>query len=191
MQQGQKQNLKSDKAYYITMTVVGWLDVFTRKNHRDVLIESLKYCQKEKGLIIYAYVIMSNHIHMIVQTSEPHQIKDTIRDFKKFTSKKILFQIQNEPESRREWMLKIFEDEAEQSKKHKTYKFWQVGNHAIEVFTEKFIWGKINYIHENPVRAGLVKQQWDWVYSSASNYQDEESVLEEVLKIPQRLITYN
>ena len=190
MQQGQKQNLKSDKAYYITMTVVGWLDVFTRKNHRDVLIESLKYCQKEKGLIIYAYVIMSNHIHMIVQTSEPHQIKDTIRDFKKFTSKKILFQIQNEPESRREWMLKIFEDEAEQSKKHKTYKFWQVGNHAIEVFTEKFIWGKINYIHENPVRVGLVKQQWDWVYSSASNYQDEESVLE-VLKIPQRLITYN
>lgn len=190
MQQGQKQNLKSDKAYYITMTVVGWLDVFTRKNHRDVLIESLKYCQKEKGLIIYAYVIMSNHIHMIVQTSEPHQIKDTIRDFKKFTSKKILFQIQNEPESRREWMLKIFEDEAEQSKKHKTYKFWQVGNHAIEVFTEKFIWDKINYIHENPVRAGLVKQQWDWVYSSASNYQDEESVLE-VLKIPQRLITYN
>ena len=191
MQQGQKQNIKSDKAYYITMTVVGWLDVFTRKNHRDVLIESLKYCQKEKGLIIYAYVIMSNHIHMIVQTSEPHQIKDTIRDFKKFTSKKILFQIQNEPESRREWMLKIFEDEAEQSKKHKTYKFWQVGNHAIEVFTEKFIWDKINYIHENPVRAGLVKQQWDWVYSSASNYQDEESVLEEVLKIPQRLITYN
>jgi len=190
MQQGQKQNLKSDKAYYITMTVVGWLDVFTRKNHRDVLIESLKYCQKEKGLIIYAYVIMSNHIHMIVQTSEPHQIKDTIRDFKKFTSKKILFQIQNEPESRREWMLKIFEDEAEQSKKHKTYKFWQVGNHAIEVFTEKFIWDKINYIHENPVRAGLVKQQWDWIYSSASNYQDEESILE-VLKIPQRLITYN
>lgn len=190
MQQGQKQNLKSDKAYYITMTVVGWLDVFTRKNHRDVLIESLKYCQKEKGLIIYAYVIMSNHIHMIVQTNEPHQIKDTIRDFKKFTSKKILFQIQNEPESRREWMLKIFEDEAEQSKKHKTYKFWQVGNHAIEVFTEKFIWDKINYIHENPVRAGLVKQQWDWIYSSASNYPDEESVLE-VLKIPQRLITYN
>ena len=190
MQQGQKQNLKSDKAYYITMTVVGWLDVFTRKNHRDILIESLKYCQKEKGLIIYAYVIMSNHIHMIVQTNEPHQIKDTIRDFKKFTSKKILFQIQNEPESRREWMLKIFEDEAEQSKKHKTYKFWQVGNHAIEVFTEKFIWDKINYIHENPVRAGLVKQQWDWIYSSASNYQDEESVLE-VLKIPQRLITYN
>lgn len=61
MQQGVKQNLKSDKAYFITMTVVGWIDIFTRKNHRDAIIESFKYCQKEKGLIIFAYVIMSNH----------------------------------------------------------------------------------------------------------------------------------
>ena len=105
MQQGQKQNLKLDKAYFITMTVVGWVDVFTRKNHRDAIIESLKYCQKEKGLIIFAYAVMSNHIHMIVDTNEPYLIKDVIRDFKKFTSKKILQQIQNEPESRREWML--------------------------------------------------------------------------------------
>ena len=105
MQQGQKLNLKSDKAYYITMTVVGWVDVFTRKNHRDAIIDSLKYCQKEKGLVIYAYVIMSNHIHMIVDTNNHFTLKDIIRDFKKFTSKKILQQIQNEPESRREWML--------------------------------------------------------------------------------------
>jgi REP element-mobilizing transposase RayT len=188
MQQGVKQNLKSDKAYFITMTVVGWVDVFTRKNHRDAIIESLKYCQKEKGLIIFAYVIMSNHIHMIIDTAGEIPLKDIIRDFKKFTSKKILQQIQNEPESRREWMLKIFTDEAEQSKKHKSYKFWQVGNHAIEVFTEKFVWDKINYIHENPVRAGLVKYQWEWIYSSATNYQDMESVLE-VEKIAPRLIT--
>ena len=80
MQQGQKQNLKSDKAYYITMTVVGWVDIFTRKNHRDTIIESLKYCQKEKGLIIFAYVIMSKNIHMIVNKNEPFVLKDTIRD---------------------------------------------------------------------------------------------------------------
>ena len=190
MQQGQKQNLKLDKAYFITMTVVGWVDVFTRKNHRDAIIESLKYCQKEKGLIIFAYVVMSNHIHMIVHTNEPYLIKDTIRDFKKFTSKKILQQIQNEPESRRGWMLKLFEDEDELSKKHKSYKFWQAGNHAIEVFSENFIWDKINYIHNNPVRAGFVENQWDWLYSSAANYQDMESLLE-VEKIAQRLITFN
>ena len=97
------------------MTVVNWIAVFTRKNHCDAIIESLKYCQKLKGLHIFAYCIMSNHIHMLVNTNEPFELKDVVRDFKKFTSKKILFQIQNEPESRREWMLKLFEDEAEKN----------------------------------------------------------------------------
>ena len=93
MKQGQKQNIKTDKAYYLTLTVVGWIDVFTRQNHRDALIESMKYCQKEKGLVVFAYCIMSNHVHLIVNTNEPYLLKDTIRDLKKFTSKKILNQI--------------------------------------------------------------------------------------------------
>ncbi len=189
MQRGQKRNLKSDKAYFITMTVVGWIDVFTRKNHRDEIINALKYCQREKGLIIYAYVIMSNHIHMVVDSQGLFSLKDIIRDFKKFTSKSILRQIQSEPESRREWFIQLFKDAAEESKKHKNYKFWQPGNYAIEVYTEKFVWIKINYIHNNPVKAGLVKSPLDWVYSSASNYQDEESILE-VFKLPQRLRTF-
>ena len=189
MQRGQKRNLKSDKAYFITMTVVGWIDVFTRKNHRDEIINALKYCQKEKGLIIYAYVIMSNHIHMVVDSQGLFSLKDIIRDFKKFTSKSILRQIQSEPESRREWFIQLFKDAADESKKHKNYKFWQPGNYAIEVYTEKFVWIKINYIHNNPVKAGLVKNPLDWVYSSASNYQDEESILE-VFKLPQRLKTF-
>ena len=188
MKQGQKQNIKTDKAYYLTLTVVGWIDVFTRQNHRDALIESMKYCQKEKGLVVFAYCIMSNHVHMIVNTNEPYLLKDTIRDLKKFTSKKILNQIENEPESRREWMLKLFEAEAEPSKKHKYYKFWQEGNHAIELYSEKFVWDKINYIHNNPVEAGFVKQPQEWIYSSATNYQDMESIME-VETISQRLIT--
>ena len=189
MQQGQKQNIKTDKAYFLTLTVVNWIDVFTRKNHRDAIISCLKYCQKEKGLIIFAYCIMSNHMHIIANAEEPFLLKDTIRDFKKFTSKKIIAQIQNETESRREWMLKLFEDEAEPSKRHKYYKFWQEGNHAIELFSEKFVWDKINYIHNNPVEAGLVKQAHEWVYSSASNYLDLESILE-VERISQRSITH-
>jgi hypothetical protein len=79
---------------------------------------------------------------MLVNTTEPFELKDVVRDFKKFTSKKILFQIQNEPESRREWMLKLFEDEAERSIKHKNYKFWQVGNHAIEIYSPTFYLGE-------------------------------------------------
>ena len=126
---------------------------------------------------------------MLVNTNEPFELKDVIRDFKKFTSKKTLFQIQNEPESRREWMLKLFEDEVEKSIKHKSYKFWQVGNHAIEIYSPKFTWEKINYMHNNPVKAGFVNKGYPWKYSSASNDQDMESVLE-VEKIGQMLATY-
>ena len=190
MKQGEKQNIKSNKSYYITLTVEAWIDVFTRKNHIEALVSSLKYCQKEKGLVIFAYCIMSNHIHMLVNTNEPFLLKDTIRDFKKFTSKKIISQIISELESRREWMLNQFSLAADISEKHKNYKFWQTGNHAIEVYTHNFVWDKINYIHNNPVRYGYVKEDFQWIYSSATNYQEMESVLE-VEKIVQRLTTYN
>ena len=178
MEYRKKHNIKENKTYFLTMTVVNWVDVFTRKNHCDAIIESLKYCQKEKGLQIFAYCIMSNHIHMLVNTLSPFELKDVIRDFKKFTAKKILLQIQNEPESRREWMLHQFEIAAEKSAKHKNYQFWQVGNHAIEIYSQNFIWEKINYIHNNPVKAGYVLESSHWRYSSASNYQEKESVLE-------------
>lgn len=178
MIQGQKHTIKENKTYFLTMTVINWIDVFTRKNHSDTVIQALNYCQKEKGLNIFAFCIMSNHIHMLVNVNEPHELKNVIRDFKKFTSKKIISQIINEPESRREWMLKQFEDEANQSVKHKTYKFWQTGNHAIEIYSPQFTWEKINYIHNNPVTAGYVNKSYHWRYSSASNYSDIESVIE-------------
>ena len=77
------------KAHFITATVVDWIDVFTRKMYKDVVIESLAYCIKEKGMLLYGYVIMSNHIHLIMQF-EDGKLSDLIRDFKKFTAKAIL-----------------------------------------------------------------------------------------------------
>ena len=94
--------------HYVTFTIVYWIDVFTRPNYRDIIIESLKYCQKEKDLVIYAYVIMSNHVHLIVR-SETGKLSGTIRDFKSFTSKEIIETIKEYPESRREWMLWMFD----------------------------------------------------------------------------------
>ena len=91
--------------YFVSFTVVHWVDVFTRKQYRDILIESLKYCQDKKGLVIYAWCIMSNHVHLIISTKEDN-ISDILGDFKKFTIKKIIAAIQNNPgESRKEWML--------------------------------------------------------------------------------------
>jgi REP element-mobilizing transposase RayT len=93
--------------YHITLQVVYWVDVFTRSRYKDIIIENLTYCQQNKGLSIYAYVIMSNHIHLLVQ-SQTNNLSDTLRDFKSYTSKKLIESIANDTESRREWMLEQF-----------------------------------------------------------------------------------
>lgn len=187
MIQGVKHNIKKNNTYFLTMTVVGWIDVFTHKNHKDVIIDSLRFCIQNKGLNLYTYCLMTNHLHMIVNCNEPFQLSDVIRDFKRHTANTIIDQIIDEPESGRKWMLKEFEDAAHITTRNKTYKFWQTGNHAIELFSEKFVWQKLNYIHNNPVKANLVENPQDWVYSSASNYYSGEGILEEVICLAPRL----
>ncbi|MFN2422911.1 MAG: transposase [Cryomorphaceae bacterium] len=183
MEQGVKHTIKENKSYFLTLTVEGWVDVFTGQAYRDLLIKALSFCIKEKGLNVYAYVIMSNHIHLIANSNEPFQLKDTIRDFKKFTSKACIQEMSSGVESRKEWMLNLFTQFGEKSDRHKNFKFWKKGNHAIELFNPRFTWQKVNYIHQNPVRAGLVSKPEDWLYSSASNYMEMESKLPEVIPI--------
>ena len=138
--------------HFITATVIDWIDVFTRQAYRDIVIESLDYCIKNKGMILYGYVIMSNHIHLIIQ-SEEGKLSDLIRDFKKFTAKSILEKIQNSPESRKEWMLERFKFAAQTHSRNKDYQFyfvsspfrlgWQYGNHICAALrrTLRRAWG--------------------------------------------------
>ena len=162
--------------HFVTATVVDWVDVFSRKNYRDCIIDCLDYCIKNKGMIIYGYVIMSNHIHMIVQ-SEQGELSDLLRDFKKFTAKTILEKIQTEPESRREWMLERFRLATESHIRNKNFQFWQYGNHPEEIYTNKFMWSKLDYIHLNPIRAGIVSKASEYIYSSASNYVHDSGLI--------------
>ena len=168
--------------YFITFRVVGWIDVFSRKRYKDILIESFKYCQENKGLLIFAYVIMINHVHMVVAADEGFRLSDILRDMKKFTAKEILNSIENEKgESRKEWLLHMFKYYGKYNIDVETYQFWHHDNHPIEVWSDKVIGTKINYIHDNPVRAGIVRKQEDYIYSSASNYTLDEGVLDVVL----------
>ena len=97
-----------DVAYFLTITTVGWIDVFTRLRQKYVLLQSLMHCQKKKGLEIYAYCLMSSHLHLLCKAEEGSVLSAIIRDFKKYTSKKIIQNIKEFPESRREWMLEHF-----------------------------------------------------------------------------------
>ena len=127
-------------------------------------------------MILYGFVIMSNHIHLIVQ-SENSKLSDLLRDFKKFTATTILNKIETEPESRADWMLKRFEFACNSHSRNEKYQFWQYGNHPEEIFSEKFFWSKLDYIHLNPVRAGIVVKASHYVYSSASNYVEDSGVI--------------
>jgi len=82
-----------DKAYFLTMTVVGWIDVFTRKNHMLTVVNSLKHCQEHKGLEIFGWCLMPSHLHLIARAAGNQDMPSIVRDFKKFTSRKIVNQI--------------------------------------------------------------------------------------------------
>lgn len=163
--------INQNALHYITFTVVGWVDVFSKDDNRKIIIDSLIYCQKEKGLVLNAYVIISNHLHLICYTKEPFLFSDFVRDFKKFTSISILEAIQsNTSESRKEWMLRLFAYYAKYNKNNKTYQFWQQDCHPVELQSPKWINQKLSYIHLNPVRNGMVNKAEDYLYSSARSY---------------------
>lgn len=167
--------------HYLTLQIVHWVDIFSRKIYRDIIIDSLRYCQQNKGLEIYAYVIMSNHIHLLVR-SKKSNLSDVIRDFKRHTSKKIIETIDLEQESRREWMLMIFRYAARKYKRNNEYQVWTHENHAEEIYSNKFIEQKTLYIHQNPVRSGIVEKPEDYLYSSARNYAEMDYLID-VIKV--------
>jgi REP element-mobilizing transposase RayT len=164
--------------YYLTFQVVGWADVFSRQIYRDIIIQSFRYCREKKELEIFAYVIMTNHVHVIMRGKED-KLSDLVREFKKFSSKQILKEISyNNKESRREWLEKIFKYHAKFNKRAGEKQLWTHENHAVELSTNEMIDSRLNYIHENPVRAGWVKNPEDYLYSSARNYADMECLIE-------------
>ncbi len=171
----------TEETYFITITAVGWIDIFTRLNQKYNIINALKYCQQNKGLEIYAYCIMSSHVHLLCKATDGFILSDVMRDFKKFTSKKIIKTILEEPESRREWMLEYFQKACEHLNREQKYKVWQNGYHAELAETNWFIKQKVNYIHKNPVADKTVTLPEDYYFSSARNYAELDNDLEVVL----------
>lgn len=170
--------INQNELHFLTFTVVGWVDIFTRKIYRDIIMESLEYSIKERGLLLFAYVVMSNHLHLIARTENPVGLSAVIRDFKKFTSKKILKTIQESPkESRKEWMLQLFSDYGKNNKNNSEYQFWTQHNKPMELVSPKWINQKLHYIHLNPVKAGWVELPEEYLYSSAKNYVGLEGLI--------------
>lgn len=175
--------------YFISFATVNWIDVFTRRIYKDILVDSISYCIKEKGLIVYAWCIMSNHVHLIIAT-EDEKLENIMRDLKRHTSKSILQAIEeNNRESRKEWMLWMFERAGKKNSNNKKYQFWQQHNKPIVLSNPKIIEEKLNYIHDNPVIGGFVDNPEDYPYSSAKDYAKEKGLINIEL-IQRTWITY-
>nr|WP_246000370.1 transposase [Pontibacter diazotrophicus] len=141
-------------------------------------MDALRFCQEKKGLRLHAWCLMSNHLHLITSAADDKNLSDILRDFKQFTSRKIITAIQEEPESRKQWLLHRFEFAARQNPKVRHYKLWQDGNEAKELHSNAFLEQKLDYIHQNPVRAEWVNEPEHYRYSSASCYAGESKLLE-------------
>jgi len=172
-----------DRIYFVSYATVNWIDVFTRNIYKDIVLQSLRYCIAHKGLEVYAWVIMTNHIHLIIGT-HGEKMEDVMRDHKRHTSEELLKAIQNNAqESRREWILQQFKAAGAANSNNTNYQLWQQSNKPIELYSEPVIYKYLDYLHNNPVIAGFVDKCEDWLYSSARDYEGGEGLLKELILI--------
>ncbi len=170
--------------YFVSFAVVEWLDVFTRNEYKNILIDCFHYCQKEKGMDIFAWCIMTNHVHLIFRSVKGQEPQLLLGDFKRYTSKALIKAIKdNHRESRKDWLLEQFLKAGTKSSNVKKYQFWRHDNKPIELWSNKVISEKINYIHNNPVEEGLVYYPEGYVYSSAKDYSGEKGLISDVIVI--------
>ena len=146
--------------------------------YKQIVVGSFDYCRKHKGLELYGYVIMTNHIHLIARAKEPFQLSHIVRDFKQFTANQLLPLLQSSQEIRRDWMMKRFEFAAREHQRNSVFQIWTHENHAIELFTRKVAQQKLDYLHHKPVRASIVEKPEDYLYSSARNYAGLRGMVE-------------
>ena len=167
-----------DGLYFLTLTAVEWVDVFTRKEYKQIVVDSLRYCQQHKGLELYAWCLMPSHLHLLARAAEGHKLGPIIRDFKKFTTNTIVRLIQEGPESRQEWLLYRFEYAARFLHRVEHHKMWQDGSHAVECYSPAFTRQKLHYIHQNPVQDLTVAEAEHYLFSSAANYAEQQGLLQ-------------
>lgn len=169
------------KAYFVSFATVHWIDLFTRPLYLEIILDSLKYCQAKKGLEIFAWCIMTNHLHMIMGTNK-NPMQDILRDFKSYTSTELRKAInENAQESRKEWILWMMKLAGMKNGNNNDWQLWQQNNQPIELNTNEKISKRLDYVHMNPVEAGFVNEPFHWKYSSAVDYSGGKGLLDILL----------
>lgn len=157
----------SNEMYFVTLTVDKWYYVFDRHNRWQILVDSLNFCKQNKKLKVYGYVFMLNHIHLIIQAPNTASV---LRDFKAFTSKKILKNIEATEPTVKDLFLSS----------NNTFQFWKKTNMPKLIESHTYFEQKLEYIHQNPVKKQYVNDPTHWIWSSAKHYYDNKPSLIEI-----------
>ncbi len=158
--------------HFVTCTILHWLPIFTRKESVQIVIDCLKFLQKKDDLKLYAYVVLENHLHMLVQSND---LQKSMQSFKQYTAKQILDML------KRENVTTILDQLAFYKKAHhkeKTYQVWEEGYQPKLMQSDAMMISKIEYIHQNPIKRGYVDEAIHWRYSSARGYEDMDGLIE-------------
>jgi len=156
--------------YFVTFSIIQWIDVFIRPQYQEILIDSINHCIEHKGLEVYAWCIMTSHVHMAIGTTQ-NPMQHIVRDLKKWTSIKLYEAIQENPqESRKEWLKWMFDRAGKYNSSNTHFQVWQQHSHPLELSSAYLVQQKIDYIHQNPVKAGIVGEAHHYLYSSAYDY---------------------
>jgi REP element-mobilizing transposase RayT len=138
----------------------------------QIILDSWRFLQEHDRLVLYAYVIMENHLHLIASSDD---LSKEIGDFKSFTARKIIEYLK-EKDARR--VLQQLARHKQRYKKDRTYQLWQEGSHPQQIQGEEMMRQKVEYIHNNPVKREYVDDPVHWRYSSARNYMGLPGLLE-------------
>lgn len=170
-----RSNLTDEQFFFVTTTVVKFLPIFSDEINCNILINNIKFYQSKHLFDILGYVIMPSHFHWIIKTDpKGGTVSDIMRDIKKFTAWQILDRVDNN--ELQEWSV-VFKNEAANYKDQQR-KFWIKRFDDEVIRNEKMFWVKLHYIHNNPVKAGIVNEITKYKYSSARNYvYNDHSVL--------------
>ncbi|HTD93631.1 MAG TPA: hypothetical protein VK644_07465 [Chitinophagaceae bacterium] len=175
----QEKNPERQACYFITFNTVDWVDVFIRPVYKQVIVHTLNHFIEHKGLIVYSWCLMTNHLQLVVQAREGHVIAEIEKEFKSFTTTKILEAISTEPQVRRNWMLKRFANFGDMLGLMKKYHIWQTSSSPLHIDMKKhdILIEHFSHIHNSPVRDRFVDTAADYPYSSARDYAGMEGLV--------------
>ena len=168
---------KPEAAYFVSFATVNWTKIFVEDIYFQILCDNLNFCRKEKGMEIYAYCLMPNHVHLVFRSLGENPA-GLIGDFKGYTSKRLVELIKESNHQEKDLWLRTFLQAGLKTSNVKKHQLWQHDNQPFELYSPRLTKQKVDYIHRNPVAAGLVSQPENWKYSSARNYAGLDAAIE-------------